>query len=109
MSLAIAQAADHVEQLVADARVEPDGRLVEEQHPRLRDERTGDLEPPALAAAVGRDGPVEQLAEVERLGELVDARAGCALLDAPQARVDVEVAPAASGRGRRRCPGRRCR
>ena len=32
--VAVAQAGDHVEQLVADARVEPDGRLVEEEHLR---------------------------------------------------------------------------
>ena len=50
--VAIAQAGDHVEQLVADAGVEPDRRLVQEQHLRLGDERPGDLEPPPLAAAV---------------------------------------------------------
>ena len=33
--VAVAQAGDHVEQLVADPRVEPDGRLIEEQHLRL--------------------------------------------------------------------------
>ena len=32
----VAQPRDHVEQLVADPRVEPDGRLVEEQHLGLR-------------------------------------------------------------------------
>ena len=64
---------DHVEQLVADARVEPDGRLVEEQHLRLGDERAGDLEPPPLAAAVGPDRPVDELGEAERVGELGDA------------------------------------
>ena len=48
------QPGDEIEQLVADARIEPDGRLVEEEHLRLGEERPGDLQPPALAAAVGR-------------------------------------------------------
>ena len=60
------QAGDEVEQLVADARVEADGGLVEEQHLRVGDQRPGDLEPAALAAAVGVDGPVDELAEAER-------------------------------------------
>ena len=55
------QAPDHVEQLVADARVEADGRLVEEQHLGPGDQRAGDLEPAALPAAVAADRPVEQL------------------------------------------------
>src|SRR5437868_8280120 len=59
--VAIAQAPDHVEQLVANARVETDGRLVEEQHLGLRNERTRNLQPPPLAAAVARNRPVEQL------------------------------------------------
>ena len=73
ISPALAQARDHVQQLVPDARVEPDGRLVEEQHARVGDQRARDLQAAALAAAVGADRPVEQLAEPERVGELVDA------------------------------------
>ena len=41
--VAVAQVSDHLEQLVADARVEADRRLVEEQHLGLGDERAGDL------------------------------------------------------------------
>jgi hypothetical protein len=67
--LAVAEAADHVEQLVPDARVEADGWLIEEEHLRLRDERAGDLEPAALAAAVGADRPVDELGEPERPAE----------------------------------------
>ena len=37
----------------AAARVEPGGRLVEEQHRRARDERGGEVEPAAHAARVG--------------------------------------------------------
>jgi hypothetical protein len=70
---ALAQASDRLEQLVADTRVEADRGLVEEQHLRLGDERAGDLEPATLATAVARDGPVEELGEAERLGELADA------------------------------------
>ena len=89
-----AQSGDDVDQLVADARVEPDGRLVEEQHPRLGEERAGDLEPPALAAAVGRDRTVEEVGQVEAVGELVDAPARVVGGDAPEAGVDLEVAAA---------------
>ena len=67
---ASAQAADDVDELVADARIEPDGRFVEEQHAWFGDERACDLEPPALPAAVGRDRTVEQVGEVEAVGEL---------------------------------------
>ena len=47
-----AESADRVDELVPDARVEPDGRLVEEEDARLGDEGARDLEPPPLAAAV---------------------------------------------------------
>ena len=75
---AVAEARDDVDQLGADPRVEADGRLVEEEHARPRDERTRDLQPPSLAAAVGRDRPIEQLGEPEDVGELLDARGGLA-------------------------------
>src|SRR5947207_1546206 len=78
---------------MSNARVEPDGRLVEKQHLRLRDERARDFEPPALAAAVASDRPVQQLRQTERLGELTDAAAGYRGVGAPESRVDVEVAP----------------
>ena len=87
------QPGDSVEELGADQRVEPDRRLVEEEHPRARHERAGDLEPPPFAAAVRADGPVDELGEVERRGELVDPRLRLALVDAPQAGVDLEVPP----------------
>ena len=60
MLVAGAQAGDHVEQLVPDPRVEADGRLVQEQHARLGDERAGDLQPPALRRRCSSPtGPVE--------------------------------------------------
>src|SRR6476659_9388828 len=79
---------------MADARVEADRGLVEEQHLGLGDERAGDLKPAALAAAVACDRPVEEVGEAERLGELADAAAGRGGVDPPEAGVDVEVAPA---------------
>src|SRR5439155_14748590 len=82
---------------MADARVETDRRLVQEQHLGLRDEGTGDLEPAALAAAVARDGPVEELGEPKRPAELADAVPGGAWLDAPEAGVEVEIAAAGQG------------
>src|SRR5207237_3099923 len=90
------QPGDHVEQLVADPRVEADRRLVEEEHLRLTQERAGDLQPAALAAAVALDGTVEQVLESE---------CGCKLGDArprrlPEARVPLEVPP-----GRQRTGG----
>ena len=60
----------------------------------LGDERAGDLEPAALAAAVARDGPVEELGEAERLGELADAAPAAPGSTPPEAGVDVEVAAA---------------
>src|SRR5262249_61391560 len=76
---------DHLEQLGADARVEPDRRLVEEEHAGARDERAGDLEPPPLTAAIGSRGPVDQVGQAERGDELVDPRLRLPWLDAPEA------------------------
>ena len=95
ISLARAQPGDHVEQLVADARIKADGRLVEEQHARLGDEGARDLQAPALAAAVAADGPVDELRQPERLDELGDARVALGPRHAPQARVQLEVGAAA--------------
>src|SRR5436305_1279382 len=87
----VAECADHIEQLVADARVESDSRLVEEQHARCGYERTGDLEPAALAAAVALDRPVELLLDAERLAQLVDAPARLVVFHRPKAAVQGQV------------------
>src|SRR4029079_12747061 len=83
----LAQRLDDFEQLGANARVEADRGLVEEEHVRPRDERTRELEASLLAAAVRRDRTVEQLHQAERRGDLVDR----ARLGAPQASVDLDV------------------
>src|SRR5207248_312642 len=64
------QLSDNAEELVTDARVEPDRRLVEEQHLGTRDERSRDLEPSALPAAVARNRTVELLCDAERVTQL---------------------------------------
>src|SRR5690348_2244513 len=94
---AAAQAGDHLEQLGPNARVETNRRLVEEEHTGVRDEGTRDLEPTALATAVGPCGPIDQFGESERAGELLDPSIRLARLDAPEPGVYLEV-PAARQR-----------
>ena len=88
---------EDVEQLRADARVQPDGRLVEEEDARARDEGPCDFHPSPLAAAVGADGPVDEVAQPDRVYELLDSPLRRRGLDAPQATVQVEVAAAGQG------------
>ena len=57
------------------ARVEAGGRLVEEQHRRLRHQRGGEVEPAAHAAGVGAHDARAGLDQVEALEQLVGARA----------------------------------
>ena len=61
------------------ARVEPGGRLVEEDHRRPRDQRRGEVEPPPHPARVGADQPPARLGEVEALQQLGGARLRFAL------------------------------
>src|SRR5207253_3302291 len=94
-----AEVRDDVEQLRADARVEADGRLVEEEDVRARDERAGDLEPAPFSAAVGADRPVDEVAQPDEVDELLDPPLRVARLDAPEAGVQVEVAASGQGAG----------
>ena len=48
---------DDLPHRLAAARVEPGGRLVEEDHRRVADEARGEVEPAAHAAGVGGDAP----------------------------------------------------
>src|SRR6266536_2268410 len=82
---AAAQARDRLEEFGADARIEADRRLVEKEHARVRDERAGDLQAPALAAAVDARGSVDEIGQAERRGELVDPSLRLAWLDPPKA------------------------
>ena len=87
----LAETANDLEQLLADARVEPDRRLVEKEDARRRDERAGELEPTPLTAAVAAHGPIDERRDAERVRQFGDACLRRARLDLPQARVDLEV------------------
>ena len=65
------EAAQHVPQLDAAARVEAGGRLVEEEHRRRRDEADREVEPAPHAAGVVLDDPVAGVGEREPLEQLV--------------------------------------
>ena len=67
--------AHDVPHLVAAARIEARGGLVEEQQLRRDDEAGRDVEPPAHAAGVGAHLLRRPLGEVERGEQLVAARA----------------------------------
>ena len=60
-----AGAPDEVQHLVAAGRVEPVGGLVEEQQPRVVDERLGELDALLHAGRVAADGPVALLVQAD--------------------------------------------
>ena len=93
--LACPQTRDDVEQLVPDAWIEPDRRLVEEQDSRVGDERAGDLQPASLTTAVTRDRPVDELGQSHGVDQLADPASRRPRPYAPQPRVQLEVGPAA--------------
>ena len=68
------QARDLLPHLGPDLGVEPGGRLVEEQHLGLVDERQGDVESPLHAARVGAHEAVGGVGEPELLEQRVDPR-----------------------------------
>ena len=65
--------ADHVPQPEPASRVEPGGRLVEEQQLGSTDERPGEVEAPSHAARVGLRDPVTGALQAELLEQLVRA------------------------------------
>jgi hypothetical protein len=67
---------EHAPQLGAGTRVEPGGRLVEEEDLRPGDERRGQVEPAAHAARVGLREPAAGVLEIELAQQLVGARPG---------------------------------
>ena len=56
---------DEVEHLVAAGRIEPVRRLVEEQQPRVVDERLGQLDPLLHAGRIAADRPVALLVQAD--------------------------------------------
>ena len=83
--------ADDLPHLVARARVEPGGRLVEEHQARGDDDAGGDVEPPAHAAGVVLDLRGRRVGEAERVEQLVGARLRGAARVAEQARHQDQV------------------
>ena len=65
-------------------RIEPGGRLVEEQHLRLVHERQREVEAPAHAAGVGADPAVGRAGETDALEQHVATLVGLGLGDAVQ-------------------------
>ena len=82
---------DRVPHRLAAARVEPDGRLVEEHDLRLADEAGGEVEPPAHAAGVGADPAAAGVAELEAAQQLAGPGAGGSAAEALQAAHHAEV------------------
>ena len=68
--------ADDLPHRAAAARVEPGGRLVEEDHPRVADQRHRQVEPAPHAAGVGRGRLLRRLDQVEPLEQLGGDPAG---------------------------------
>ena len=64
------QLADDLPHRAPAARVEPGGRLVEEDDPRVADQRHGQVEPAPHAAGVGRGGLLRRVREVEPVEQL---------------------------------------
>ena len=83
--------AQHLPQVAAAARVEPGGRLVEEQHLGRGDEAGGQVEPAAHAAREGLHQLVGRVGEVEPLEQLVGPAAGLGLGQVVQAADHLEV------------------
>ena len=70
------QRADHVPHVLALGRVEPGGRLVQEDHVGGADQAGGQVEPPAHAAGVGLGLPVRGVGQVEPVEQLGGPLAG---------------------------------
>ena len=78
------------------ARVQPRRRLVEEDDPRVADERHRQVEPAPHAAAVGRGGAVGRVGEVEALEQLVGAPARLGAAEMVAGRPSASGSPARS-------------
>ena len=88
---------DQVEELVADARIEPDSRLGEEEHLRPGDQGASNLQPAALPAVVAGHRAVHVFGNPEGLRDLDDPALGSQRVDAPQPGMDFQVAPSGEG------------
>ena len=87
------QLAEELAQLDAGPRVETGGRLVEEQHLRVVDERVGEAEALLHAARQALDVGVALVAEVDEVEQVADHLAPAGGRDAVAAGEEVEVLP----------------
>ena len=81
--------------LAASPRVQPGGRLVEEEHARSEDQPRGEIQPPAHPARVRRHRAVPRVREPEALEQLVRAAAGVTGAQVVEPPEHDEVLPAA--------------
>jgi hypothetical protein len=79
-------------------RIEPRGRLVEEQHVRGVDEPERDVEPPLHAARVALDDTVGRVRDADQLEQFVDTAAERGAAEALHAALQREVLPAGAVR-----------
>ena len=79
--------------LVAAARVQARGRLVEEQHPRAGQQARGDVESAAHAARIGPGRPARRLHQVKPLQQLAGAAASRCRGQLEQAPEHLQVLP----------------
>ena len=89
------------DRLAAD-RVEPGGRLVEEEHARFVDQRRGEVEPALHAARVGADAAVGGGGQVDPLEQVVGAAPALGGGDALQGRLQADQLAAGHQRVERR-------
>ncbi len=104
---AVPEGGDHVEEVVADAGVQPHRRLVEEEDLRVRDEGPHDLHATPLAPAVGGDRVGRDTPRAPRPGSTRPAWCGRSRRPGPTAAGAAPGSAGPSADGRRPCPGRR--
>ena len=95
----VGEPADQAAHVAHPARVEAGGGLVEQQQPRLAQQRRGDPEPLAHPVRVAADPVLGAVGQLDGLERLVDPRRRAAAVERGQ---QLEVARARSGTGRRR-------
>ena len=86
----------------AALRVQPGGRLVEEEDVGAVDQRQGEIEPPLHPARVAAHPPVGRLGEADALDQVVAARAALVLRDAMERRLQPHVLAGGQVRVQRR-------
>ena len=89
--LALLELADVAPDRAAGLRIQPDRRLVEEQHPRRVHQPAGDLQPPPHAAAERPDHAVLAVVEADHLEHLPHPRRDQRGLDAVELGMQLEV------------------